>query len=618
MAFQQFAIVSGLYQSILDKVNERFITHVAADSLFGYIHGDIQSGKSSVQICVSLYDLMFKCRTTVWILRNNCGDELQAFSGIRNECERLGLEMPQVSSVRDMPVDQLADMMRVNTQRPGIVVCLANVTQLGKVRAATERLQQDERNYNVMIDEVDTLYESDAGKVRAQRSEPLNAIKNNAKSVLGVSATAFGILFTETKLYTPSVYMLSTPKNYTGIKDFNWLDIDSDLPVTQLERRNIPLEYMKKLVDLHPSGYMPTSRDGTEFYHPVILLSKTSRFRDIFNDIVRESHDTWCAMSYDGEGVVIKCRDSMLLEMAPDSITVKRKSDGTRVTSVREGENGLFHFKKVQIGDVLEALRMMTVAKMRLGEPGHITHIVIASGALADRGINFVSNNYAVNVRQWHLTNMVYIPTKESSCSDHIQAMRPCGIFNDTIRPLIATSAKIKQDILRANEDMQRKIIEECKYRSEDWNCRVVDLVKEIPFKENEVPLNSKISKAKIQLNIVKEDTPVSPICDNNKELVNYTLKNNLKGIWELAIYNEMSSILSREEYTGKWIRRSEIVGVIAEKLHKTTQNINGSHNQFAFAHETKFETVPISEMTRYGLYSRRNGRYIELFNVSY
>lgn len=618
MAFQELALIAGLYQTIIQKVNDRFINHLAADRLFGYIHGDIQSGKSSVQICVSLHDLMFKRRTTIWILRNNCGDELQAFSGIRSECENLGLQMPQVSSVRDMTIEQLAETMRVDTHNPGIVVCLANVTQLGKVRDASELLQEDERNYNVMIDEVDVLYESDAGRIRAQRSEPLNAIKNNAKSVLGVSATAFGVLFSETNLYAPAVYVLSRHENYIGIGNFRWLDIDSDLPVTQVDRRNIPLEYMQRLLDLHPTGYMPTANDGTEFYHPVILLSKTSRFREVFNDIVRESPDTWCALSYDGEGVVIKCRDTMLLQMAPDSITVRRKSDGSRVTSIRDSENGLFHFKKVQIGDVLEALRLMTVTKMRLDEPGHITHIVIASGALADRGINFVSNNYTANVRQWHLTDMVYIPTKESSCSDHIQAMRPCGIFNDNIRPLIATSALIKQDILRANEQMQATIINECGLRSVDWNCRVFDLVREIPFREEQIPRNSKISKVKVNLNIVPEQQPETEPVENNEDddLVNYTLRNTLRGASELAIYNEMCAILSRPENANRWIRRSNIIAEMKETLGKSDSSITGQHTQFAFIQENKFRSVPLNEMRNAGLYSRRNNRYIEVFYI--
>lgn len=483
-------------------VSEKLLNHRRENRLLGLIQGDIQGGKTKVLLILAALNYL-QGQSTVIALRNMKSDELQAMSSALTLFNTINIDRPNITCVRDVNEAQIANALQANTQTPTIFFCLANVTQFNKVLnaiAAVNRNDAQTLNYSFIVDEIDVLYESEASRNVAQRSQSYRLITERAASVIGVTGTSFSVIFGENRLLTDNVYTLIPQENYVGINDIEWNIFEASLKATTAQRIGNSLEYLDTLYDQFPNGVRATRRDtGEEFIHPVICLLKVSRYTEVFDAIRTDSNENnWAAISYDGEAIKLKCNDNFLIDPA---ITVRPlHKDPVTVTRI----NGIFTFTNVEIGDVLEALRRITDIKRRIGDRIVMNHIAIASGELASRANRYGSNNYDNAINRWHLTHMLYLPTATNTCTDYIQALRVCGIFNDTLTPVVKTIQSVRDDILKAHNDIQTTIVNTCVGQPNTQSRCVSQVAREIPFRANQIP-TAHTSKRKPTFNVILE-----------------------------------------------------------------------------------------------------------------
>jgi hypothetical protein len=479
--------------------NSKFSKQLSNDRVYGYLYGLVQSGKTLVQVGLAFHDFLLKNRSTIWILRNSKSDQLQAISNIKNLvgthsftnpngwryfCKERGISsnvpkivFKMINSNTTFKNNELEDILTSKT--PTILICLANYIQFKKLENVCKTLGGDKCNFNIIIDESDALTGD------SQRVECITNLNTFATSILGVSATSFSVLFSDTTLTSDNMFILPVDSKYRGISDFRWHTIEppnqcEDGPPGVFSDTEI-LPYMKHLMTKYPGGISIKTCAGQEVLHPVILLLKVSQYNVHFDEFVRHfctSRDkTWLVISYSKDGVIMYHNS-----FVPNSSIKIRKRSSDTMSTYNPNNSRIVRVKNVEIGDILEYARSWGILRF--------SHIAIIAGRLADRGINFTSNNYSVS-GVWHISHMYFKPTKSSDCTSLMQSMRPCGKFNDNMIPTIATTTNVRDDLLRAFK-VQTDIVNDINMQNTDrftFNC-----VRDINIDVDSMPVK-KLSK---------------------------------------------------------------------------------------------------------------------------
>jgi hypothetical protein len=439
----------------------------------------------------------------------------------------------------------------ISSKKPTILVCIAHTAQLTKIENACIKLG-DACNFNILIDEVDSVEAPNDEKTKTKRVFNFRNLKNHAKSIIGVSATGFVELFGDEDLKAPEVFRLPIDHTYLGVDKFEWnfvtrpFVVDSKISIfSDIEL----LPYMDSLLENHPAGYLVEDHNGNQFTHPVNTLIKMTTINSHFDEFMQYFEgirDTrWCIISYSGEGIKMYHHS-----FVNSSFSIKRKSSNDEVHSTPMiAGSGILTFKECEIGDVLEHLRKCGVEQF--------SHIAIIAGRLADRGINYVSNNYTI-AHRWHLTDMYFKPSKTSDTTALIQSMRPCGKYGDFLIPTITTFENVKNDILKSVAIIA-KIVTECEnYDIEDVKegdySSVRNIIKETVFTENEIPEKKLTKKVKCEsdlkmgrmtnatnVNVKKDGTKISKFKNLIESEKLYT-KNQILEMLKISGYENPSA----------------------------------------------------------------------------
>jgi hypothetical protein len=456
--------VMNWIQSKTNLFDNKLKYHLDNNTAYGLLMGYIQSGKSFAQMAICMYNALVKKQSTIWILRNSVSDKQQAISGIQNTfgensanftygwryyrvtqgIQDTYLKCLDNSTKGNKNTKRIVDALSPNSDSPSVIVALANPSQLQRL---IDRLRSIENPcFNLVIDEFDNIATTDMKKV-AIRVGKYNILKEMAQTVIGCSATSFNILFGDRVMTTDQIYNLTPRPEYKGIRHFQWKPLSD---VSTYKNRASILENDADMIPfVHEMSQKPVYEavDNKEqmFRHPVLVLNKSSVYKghhEEFVNIMSNQDRDWLVISYDGDDFIIYHRRLHSYHME-----IRRVFDGETVESVpvqNESNFPFYKYKNLQIGDVLEHFRKL--------DP-HVevfTHILIIAGKMADRGINYVSNNYGENIHRWHITDMYYKPSITTDCASLIQSMRPCGNYNDNLPVTIYTYPKVQRDIINA------------------------------------------------------------------------------------------------------------------------------------------------------------------------
>lgn len=508
-----------------------FEASLRTDTMYGLLYGMVQSGKSSAQCGVLMYNAMVKKQTTIWILRNSTADIQQAIINIRNTFgdESWKTDNGWLNYAQRMNLDcdnylqylYNGDKGKKNRKKiekalkigedytPRVIVCMANHAQLNRLCKEISNILENggQVNFSVVVDEVDEIGVDD-NRTNPKRNGSYDILKENAKNVLGVSATNFNLFFGDYELKTTQLFRLIPSAHYKGIDGGILIDgvLEQDSKysagksILHDDREMIP--YIDELSSFSPFE-CTNMVTGHHFRHPIISLFKFSNivhhheeFVKMFQGNVHNFEVNWVVISYDGQGVMMYHPD-----FHNENFYIRRKVDGQKVYPTPSPEsNGLplLCFDDVHIGDVLEFLRKRDTGVEKY------THIAIVSGMLASRGINYVSNNYGSGINNWHLSHMYYKPSSSTDCTSHIQSMRILGNFCDNLPISLRTHKYVKDDLIRAYQ-LQEKIVN-CCLSLKDTMKLIPEFAREIEFKQDEIPKTRPTKKLKIDLKVEVDD----------------------------------------------------------------------------------------------------------------
>jgi hypothetical protein len=452
---------------------------------FKLIVGHVQSGKSDVICGLAVYNILVQKRTTLVIVRNFTGDYQQLASKFQKTEEKFTMFGIDILYGGDKNEMALSDAISGRTAK--LIIIIANNTHgrtLNRVLQARKQCK-DSIKFDVVIDECDDLaYKKNAD---AKWISELDDLLPFARQIFGITATAFDVMFMENKLQTDGIYRLKRPENYKGIDHIITKHMDTTTFIKKNGRRELSEAMVQLYDDISDVQFNESYEDDGQLYnHPNIVLHKTCTFtkdHELFLSEFRRIRilSDWVKIIYNGQGCILH-HTSLENGYEGEPIVI----DGVEGTCVR----GEWTFIKVSVGSVLEWIR-------NYNPNAYITsNIVIMSGILSGRGINFVSSpSY-----KWHLTHQILATSVTRSVSDLIQSIRLFGRYNDDI-PLTLYTPQNHINDLRKGIALHEQFIDGALNAEESE--KMIEFYKKTPVFSDLVPKIKLSTKTKYQLNSV-------------------------------------------------------------------------------------------------------------------
>ena len=468
---------------------EKDIFHIldTPDDGMNLIVGDVQSGKTAVICGLACYNILVKKESVVIIVRNLVGDYEQLATKFSTGPFK-DANIPIIyTGTKDIKLDLNRALRNV---KPSLIIAIANATQLGAVNTSLDEIEKDheESNFSLYVDECDMLaVKKDGDKPYMTQFANLYARCNQ---VFGITATPMDNLLLNQSLVSKNIFKLSRPLNYKGIEDIEFKTINTmDLKLDS-KTSTLPQGMTSLFQDFQDEDEYE-SKDGK--IHPKIVLLRISTLKAEHEQLVRrfatsiELSDIWTAISFNGEGAwIYNSKMKGLRNVMIEGVK------GVRVGKYGFAGLGIWSFKKISIGAVLQYLRDLDQEEFVLG------HIVIASGLLASRGINFVSNGDY----KWHLTHQILCSSVKSTTSDLIQSARLCGRYDDDIQLKLYTSQTDINDFHKALKTTE-VLIDGCIQNEEKY---AMDSVEKIPIFSDLLPKRKMSKKRYYCLNEKQRD----------------------------------------------------------------------------------------------------------------
>ena len=385
--------------------------------------GDVQSGKTNEEILYCFNSINNKI-PVIFIVRNIKADQLQLCNRIREYNININ-----VSILRGTKVLEFLKSI-------GILIVLCNKDQL---RVTCKFLEQYGNEYNVCIDEVDFSIKTKNGT--SLTDVYLTKIKNNAKNILGATATPFALFSTEKKMVVKKLH----PSNkYHGINSLNVQHVASDI-------RNFAESDTIAITEIY---------DALLAKERAFILHSVTKKKELHTNIMHhlaEKYPSFTVLTYNGDGISLMSNNRPSL---PFTKKVSANMYGQIINKYYFIDNVHF-FQNWAISEVLQLLVDDPVYKH--------THISVISGHLASRGISFVSSDYSL-----HLTDQYFTAGKKTHGENYIQSLRILGCYSDSLPLTLWCSKYTWENILEHNEIIHR-IINELD-GSMEWMAKIKEI----------------------------------------------------------------------------------------------------------------------------------------------
>ena len=451
-------------------------TILPLDDKYFLIIGEMQEGKTKRIQCICLAHVVHTPCSVLVLLDNSVDGSTQ----IKDRSETFVVEHRAFAEGEGQTIEylyvgkakeeELVDAFSGKTKK--MIVGLANAYQMKKITKALE--QVDSPKFACCIDEADAIVCGDEG---AAFRALIPKVLEKAGRVYAVTATTFDLLFTQEQIDSANVIVMQPSGIYKGIRQIQKHDL-SDKAVAANGRN--PLwendyqlqDYLSFYADKNVYGkqFRPSSSQPM----PIITLIKNSHLNSKQEELAQliQQDDvlgkTWSTIIYNGKGVTISHPGVTQMEIKG-------------LKGVKK-ENG-FSFPSLSVKHALQYFYDLRE------QGGHVSHIAMISGDLADRGISFVSENY-----KWHINHMYYIPAKSASVSSLLQAAgRLCGKFDDDV-PLILHAPKWVNAELINGIEIQKEAIDRARKRG---GMISVNIRESMTFEAEKLP-KKKLGREKI------------------------------------------------------------------------------------------------------------------------
>jgi hypothetical protein len=575
--------------------NEEILMNSDRRELVKLIVGNVQSGKTSVICGLSVYNLLFRQKTTIIIVRNLVGDYKQLAAKFGDKGPFSGRNLHLEKNIDVLFTGNKKDKINIfkignalNCSVPGIIIAIANGTEMKTLVDLVQTIGIDNVDFDIIIDECDDL-----GYKKIMTSSYLRnytILKDYSSQIFGVTATAFDVMFIENELNSGKVFRLERPQNYKGVSNIEFRHMNTS---TTFDQVGLEFQMNREMVELYLRIQGTRFEDAIEFEgelqcHPNIILHRVSHLTTSHDNMMKafvtmDILKDWTCIVYNGTGISVFGR---LLAYDPDEPFIIDGVTGTM------DEDEVWHWDGIGIQHALQMLRN------RDPDAELFSNICIAAGRLASRGINFCSLDY-----KWHLTHQILATTSSSSISELIQSIRLCGVYTDDIPLVLYTPQKDINDLRNSCELHEQLVDGVINYQD---NVSVKDLYSRIPVFSDLIP-KRRISK---KANYIFNQMPRPRQTDTNA--VRLILRGNILSDGYVRSYENTCRAM---ELIGRnrWINRADVIKKIKEEVdqEKWTQHYNAQLKDFGLV--DRFHTIQDILETTNGLLMRKNGRNWQL-----
>jgi len=424
------------------------------------LQGEVQSGKTSMMILTALCYLSYG-RDVVAVCRPRTNDVNQ-FTRRFNEIVRLLKREYNITHP-----NFVISTKNKKYNHPSMFVVNYSNSNLKKVMS---RLSDREMKRAVMyVDEADVRNDtSDTHFIRA--TEQMG-------TTIFVSATVQDILVSNWNIKGADIAILSPDRTlYKGVLDIQIHLVDSTLTINE----NIFYGLCDISVEDSFKEVCP--------FHPRIILLAVERtnvkMRELCTQIVNDAFPI--------DGVLYK----FPTQLREDLCVMQYDGDG--IDMFYNGVRTIYRHES--IGDVFNILCQQNPRPK---------NIIIVSGDMAARGLNFASNGNADPRDNWHITHQLFLKSNKTTTSTTIQGLRLLGNYKDAIVPQLYTTQacadKITKGYTLTNKMVNCIVDKENSFYSTDYSTMNTNRIcKRLPIRKQDKPVNFLRGDERSKLHLVR------------------------------------------------------------------------------------------------------------------
>lgn len=451
------------------------------------VGGLVQSGKSNVICGLAVYlNLVFKLDIVV-VVRDIIADSKQLYQKFIRDFKDYFDKPLRVRSIKDIKHEQ--DIFIDNI--PSIIICIEHQKHLEKIRKNVLK-----RKYVLIADEADAVCYKDPSQKNPIRNPIFNMIKDHSSQFIGITATAYDMLYLESELYSDSIYHVPIHSCYKGIDhpDFKMVELNSSFDFSLRETVDPLVWKFSKDMQRFYSRIcnQPVFEEKTEdgvLIHPVFCLQTTETDKDrqfqYLGAFARHPlfKTQITAIVYNSEGVFCYSPDGVDRHIIIQNSEIdgeEKIHKSTKPTSPYLANCEVVQFKKLGLGEILQYF------KDRRDPP---THIVVIAGLMVGRGLNVVSSDF-----KWHITHQILRNSDNATCADIVQKLRVLGIYRDSI-PIRLFCLQRDAITIKQSSKLQARIFEGADLQEEVET--MPDLCEEIKIYVGNIPQRRTTKKCK-------------------------------------------------------------------------------------------------------------------------
>jgi hypothetical protein len=519
------------------------------------IAGLVQSGKSNVICGLSLYLNQVLNLNVINVVRDIRADYEQLYRKYIRDFSEYPLVINYTGE------DSISKIFM--ERQPSITISLEHQNHFEKIQQAYAL--NPESNFVLIADECDLICYKDEKSIEPIRIQLFNEIKNRSKKFIGITATAFDMLYMEHRLTCDNIYTLPVPTDYKGVdhSDFKINELDKKFDFKLGKTADPAIWRFSKDMESFYTDIMdtPVFEEKTEegsVIHPVMCLQTTETEKtkqlQCLGAFARHSvfKEEFTVVVYNGDGVFMYSPDGIDRDIVVKTQDGKEKLHKAKfdASAFFKYCDGVAYFKHLNLGDALQYL------KNRRDPP---THIVIIAGLMVGRGLNIVSTDF-----KWHLTHQILKTSDTATCSDVLQKCRCFGIYRDKI-PINLYCLQKDAISIKQSLKLQNRLFEGAEI--EEVVKNMPELCEEIKIYVGNIPKRRTTKKCKEpQWNkVAKEQEQYGEVMEEEKNLGIYRVLPERLTQVRRNYYDRIVDYLEQSGQKNKWLKKSKVIKEITQ-----------------------------------------------------
>lgn len=460
------------------KAPTKKLIDLMEEDRFNLIIGDIQSGKSNALLAVAISHI-FHGRSAILTVCNKKGHIAQivdSFNLMMNKIHKImkehGFDFKPIEIIDCSKIDHVRTKAKfinaINGKKPALILSLANSVQINRMtRLITTEVKLGYMEYVWIVDEADIiLYPNQNKNADKSLKDSVDAFRKLPGLTYAITATPVEILAREDQLMNTNIVQLRGNARHVGFRQsegrgifYKKLEHDKiDLVDDEKDCQNMSItdpdfipfydEFARRTVWAcggHVKNEFESNEDedDEEVCYPNIVLHVATKFQATMTSTInwmkiQPKYKSFALISYMGDGIHMH-----IPGIHKDGIHM-HTPDGKDISSSKH--NDLLHFKGAHIPDALQFLKDN-------GGVDKFPLIVIFAGALANRGIRYVSRDF-----KWHCSDEYLRVSKGATISTIMQHVRVLGIYNDSVPITLWATNQVCTDLIKGDARMAETI----------------------------------------------------------------------------------------------------------------------------------------------------------------